>query len=125
MSKHFEFECFDYRHLSPEQQARVRQEAIRQGHLARERAIRGFGLAVAARSTRAAAWARKAAMTIVLAVRSWAQRRADLAALHALEPRLLRDIGIDATEIESIVTYGPSDLTRHQARSRYFPLTPA
>ena len=48
----------------------------------------------------------------VKAFRKWRSRRAAIAQLHALEDRLLHDIGIGRSEIESVVHFAGRDPTR-------------
>ena len=48
----------------------------------------------------------------VTAFRKRRSRRAAIAQLHALEDRLLHDIGIDRSEIESVVHFAGRDPTR-------------
>ena len=100
--------AFDYKSLPPEECDKLRQQAVRRAHLARGRALRhviGSGV----RALRAAAGA--AAETVVTTARTWwrayalwRERSRTVRELRALDDRTLRDIGVNRSEIEWVVS---------------------
>lgn len=111
----------DFRPLSPEQWERRKQRAIQRAHEARAQATgdlaRRLGRAVRNVAERGGDLARSfASRAAVMASRwasgyaAWRERRRALRELAALDDRMLRDIGISRSEIESAV-YG-RDVTR-------------
>ena len=107
----------DYRSLMPDQQQGPRQNLIRRGQAARSQALHDLDGAVL-RALQAAAGGGtaiiRAPAKAVLAVagkwwRAYVVRRARNAAvreLHALDDRMLRDIGVSRSEIEWVVVHG-------------------
>jgi len=90
-----DFTALDYRALPPEQKDAVRRQILRDARQARShlfaalmRALPGTLIGIAARS-----WQRLAA---------YHRRRKAAKALHALDDRLLRDMGIGRSEIWSV-----------------------
>lgn len=57
--------------------------------------------------------ATEALRKMLAAFRKWRQRRKAIADLHALSDRSLADIGIERSEIKSIVVSGSRDVSRH------------
>ena len=106
----------DYRSLTRERQS-PRQNLIRRGQAARAQALHDLGGAVL-RALQAAAGGgtaviRALAKAVLAAVGKWWRayvvRRARNAAvreLHALDDRMLRDIGLSRSEIEWVVVHG-------------------
>jgi uncharacterized protein YjiS (DUF1127 family) len=102
--------AFVFNELTYEQWERRKQQIIRRAEVARAQALRGLVGAVL-RGLRTAAWA--VAATAGKWWRAYALRRERNAAvreLHALDDRMLRDIGVSRSEIEWVV-YG-RDATR-------------
>jgi uncharacterized protein YjiS (DUF1127 family) len=106
----------DFRQLSPEQWERRKQRLIQRAREARAQAIgdlaRRLGRAVRNVAERGADLVRSfASRTAVMASRwasgyaAWRERRRALRELAALDDRMLRDIGVSRSEIESAV-YG-------------------
>jgi len=111
----------DFRQLSPEQWERHNQRLIQLAHEARTQPIgylaRRFGRAVRSVAERggdvARSFASRAAVTAsrwASGYAAWRERRRALRELAALDDRVLKDIGISRSEIESAV-YG-RDATR-------------
>ena len=106
----------DYRSLTPERQG-PRQNLIRRGQAARAQALHDLGDAgmgtLPAAAGGGAAIIRALAKAVVAAAGKWWRahtiRRIRIAAireLHALDDRMLRDIGVSRSEIEWVVVRG-------------------
>jgi uncharacterized protein YjiS (DUF1127 family) len=107
----------DYRSLTPDQRQGPKQDLIRRGQAARAQALHDLGVAVL-RALQAAAGGgtaiiRALAKAVLAAAGKWWRayivRRARNAAvreLHALDDRMLRDIGVSRSEIEWVVVHG-------------------
>ena len=107
----------DYRGLTPDQRQRVMQHVIRRAQAARAQAphdLGGAGLRTSqAAAGGGAAIIRALAKAVIAAAGKWWRaynlRRARIAAvreLHALDDRMLRDIGVSRSEIERVVVHG-------------------
>lgn len=111
----------DFRQLSPEQWERRKQRIIQRAHEARARAIgdlaRRFGRAVRSVAERgrdlAQSFASRAAAMAgpwASGYAAWREHRRAVRALAAFDDRMLKDIGVNRSEIETVV-YG-EDATR-------------
>jgi uncharacterized protein YjiS (DUF1127 family) len=116
---------FDFKSLTSDQWQRTRQQIIRRADAARAQALRDLGNAVL-RGLQTAAWAGAAAAgKWWRAYAAWRERIAAVRELRALDDRTLKDIGVNRSEIESVV--GGQDTTRlrdatiaaNRARPRY------
>jgi uncharacterized protein YjiS (DUF1127 family) len=112
---------FDFKDLSSEQWERTRRQIIASAEAARAQALRDlfaavlYGLRTAAGSAAALTRALGGAVSATAgewwrAYALWRERRAAVHELHKLDDRGLKDIGINRSEIESVV-YG-QDATR-------------
>jgi len=88
-------EIVGYR-LTPERWEFIRQDVMTRAREARAQTVRGVGRWVGAQMAAAARW-------VVEAYRSWRQRRAAIFELGSLDDRSLRDLGINRSEIQSVV----------------------
>jgi uncharacterized protein YjiS (DUF1127 family) len=116
---------FDFNSLTSDQWQRTRQQIIRRAQAARAQALRDLGNAVL-RGLQTAAWGGAAAAgKWWRAYAAWRDRMAAVRELRALDDRTLKDIGVNRSEIESVV--GGQDTTRlrdatmaaNRARPRY------
>jgi uncharacterized protein YjiS (DUF1127 family) len=113
--------AFDFKSLTSEQWERTRHQIIRRAEAARAQVLRDlftavlYGLRSAARGAAALTSAVTGAVIATAgkwwrAYALWRERRAAVRELHKLEDRVLKDIGVNRSEIESVV-YG-QDATR-------------
>jgi uncharacterized protein YjiS (DUF1127 family) len=100
-----DFQAVDYSRLTPAQWNLVKREAMRRGKACRDEALRSAAAWLGA-------WGRRMAVSLV----AWRRNRAAAKALGRLDDRALKDIGIDRTEIASVVALGKNDRTRRPAR---------
>jgi uncharacterized protein YjiS (DUF1127 family) len=105
-------EAIDHRQLSPRRWQKLKQDVRRRAHAARVQALRGLSGRIGLVVRRAAGFAWALAVACVAAVhrriRAYAIRRAHRHAiweLGRLDGRLLKDLGIHRSEVESVV-YG-------------------
>jgi uncharacterized protein YjiS (DUF1127 family) len=107
---------FDFKNLTSEQWERTRRQIISRAEAARAQALRDlftavlYGLRTAARGGAALTRAVAGAVTVTAgewwrAYALWRERRAAVRELHKLDDRVLKDIGVNRSEIESVV-YG-------------------
>jgi uncharacterized protein YjiS (DUF1127 family) len=105
---------FDYRELTPEQWAELKQRIMREAHAARAQSLRALyrpllgslrsaGTAWRYLSSTAGKW--------WAAYDAWLERKRAVRALCALDDRSLKDMGLYRSEIESVV-FGPSPPAR-------------
>jgi uncharacterized protein YjiS (DUF1127 family) len=111
--------ALDYNRLAPEEWDRLRRQAMQRAHVERARALRDVigGGVRALRAAAVSALLGAAAETAVTTARKWwrayapwRERKAAVRELRALDDRMLRDIGVNRSEIEWVV-YG-QDATR-------------
>jgi uncharacterized protein YjiS (DUF1127 family) len=103
---------FNFNSLTSDQWERTRQQIIRRAKAARAQALRDLFDAVLRALRRAARGGVAVAEVAVATAGKWwrafalrRERRAAMRELHALDDRTLRDIGVNRSEIESVV-YG-------------------
>jgi uncharacterized protein YjiS (DUF1127 family) len=122
----------DPRRLTQEQQSELRQHLLRRAQAARGQALRDIARGVARMLWTAPRASqdllRVLAERVVGAGRRWwnawmlrRQRRAAIRELHALDDRMLRDIGLGRSEIESIVGDVERLMVREFTPVRPFP----
>jgi uncharacterized protein YjiS (DUF1127 family) len=93
---------FEHRPLTPEQWDRLTRSVARRAHEERAQALRGAFAAIRALGSRAAAAARRHWRSYA----TWRERRQAIKELGGLDDRVLKDMGVHRSEIESVV-YGP------------------
>jgi uncharacterized protein YjiS (DUF1127 family) len=105
-------EAIDHRQLSPRRWQKLKQDVRRRAHAARVQALRGLSGRIGLVVRRAAGFAWALTVAGVATVRrriracaTWCARRHAIRELGRLDGRLLKDLGIDRSEIESVV-YG-------------------
>ena len=107
-------DIIDYNGLTPDEWQRARQQILSRAQAARARALREFGgvmlhpwqVVLAGAAALAAEFATVALATAGKwwrAYARWRERRAAVRELHALDDRMLRDLGISRSEIEWVV----------------------
>jgi uncharacterized protein YjiS (DUF1127 family) len=107
-------DIIDYNGLTPDEWQRARQQILSRAQAARARALRELGGALLRpwQVVFASAAAHAAELTAVAlatagkwwrAYARWRERRAAVRELHALDDRMLRDLGISRSEIEWVV----------------------
>ena len=107
-------DIIDYNGLTPDEWQRARQKILSRAQAARARALREFGgaklhpwqVVLAGAAALAAEFAAVALATAGKwwrAYARWRERRAAVRELHALDDRMLRDLGISRSEIEWVV----------------------
>ena len=101
---------FEHRPLTPEQWDRVKRSAVRRAREHRTQMLRGLIVAILTSVRRAANRAVAAAGRRRRSYAAWRERRRAIKELGALDDRVLKDIGLHRSEIESVLC-GP-DLTR-------------
>jgi uncharacterized protein YjiS (DUF1127 family) len=83
--------------LTPERWEFIRRDVLSRARQARAQTLRNLGRWVGAQATAAASHA-------IEAYRSWRRRQAAVFELGSLDDRSLRDLGINRSEIQSVVT---------------------
>ena len=83
--------------LTPERWEFIRRDALTRARQARARSLREIGRWIGAQAT-------AAAHRVFEAYRSWRRRQAAVFELGSLDDRSLRDLGINRSEIQSVVT---------------------
>src|SRR5262245_41876836 len=83
--------------LTPERWEFVRRDALTRARQARAQTLRDVGRWVVSQAT-------AAARRVIEAYRSWRQRQAAVFELGSLDDRSLRDLGINRSEIQSVVS---------------------
>jgi len=106
-SEQFYFLRFEHRPLTPEQWDLLKQHVGTSVQRDRARALRRMFGAIALPSRGIAAAVRHKAGQWWTAYAGWRRRRAAVSELSALDDRILKDIGVHRSEIESVV-HGPS-----------------
>jgi uncharacterized protein YjiS (DUF1127 family) len=96
---------FEHRPLTPEQWDRVKRSAVCGAREHRAQMLRSLFVAILTPVRRAANRAMAAAGRRRLAYATWRERRRAIKELGGLEDRVLKDMGLHRSEIESVV-YG-------------------
>ena len=99
MGDDFYFLRFEHRPLTPEQWDRLTRSAVRRAREERAQALRGAFAAIRALGSRAAAAARRRWRSYA----TWRERRQAIKELGLLDDRMLKDMGLHRSEIESVV----------------------
>lgn len=108
MGDDFYFLRFEHRPLTPEQWDRLRRSVARRAHAERAQALRGVFAEIRALGSRAAGAARRRWR----AYATWRARRQAIKELGVLDDRMLKDMGLHRSEIESAVGgFDPSRLS--------------
>jgi uncharacterized protein YjiS (DUF1127 family) len=97
---------FDYRKLTPEQWAELKQCIMREAHAARAQSLRALYRPVLGSSRSAGIAWRYLSSTAGkwwAAYDAWLERKRAVRALCALDDRSLKDMGLHRSEIESVV----------------------
>jgi uncharacterized protein YjiS (DUF1127 family) len=110
MGDDFYFLRFEHRPLTPEQWDRVKRSAVQGAREHRAQLLRSLFLAILTPVRRVANRAVAAAGRRRRAYAAWRERRRAIKELGGLEDRVLKDMGLHRSEIESVV-YG-SDVSR-------------
>src|SRR5262245_32312306 len=116
MGDDFYFLRFEHRPLTPEQWDLLTRNAVRRAHEERVRMLRGVFVAVGAALRRAVMAVAVAASGHWRAYTGWLARRAAIKELGGLDDRVLKDIGLHRSEIESAV-YGPDPTRLAEAKA--------
>jgi uncharacterized protein YjiS (DUF1127 family) len=99
MGDDFYFLRFEHRPLTPEQWDRLTRSVARRAREERAQALRGAFAAIRALGSRAAAAARRRWRSYT----TWRERRQAIKELGGLDDRMLKDMGLHRSEIESVV----------------------
>jgi uncharacterized protein YjiS (DUF1127 family) len=111
MGDDFYFLRFEHRPLTPEQWDLVRRTTARRAHEERARALRGVLVAILMTARAGVAATAAAARRRWRAYSSWRERRAAIKELGGLDDRMLKDMGLHRSEIETVVGFDPSRLS--------------
>ena len=105
MGDDFYFLRFEHRPLTPEQWDRLKRTALRGARENRTQLVRSLFVTILTPVRRAAVRAAAAAGRRRRAYAAWRERRRAVKELSGLEDRMLKDMGLHRSEIESVV-YG-------------------
>jgi uncharacterized protein YjiS (DUF1127 family) len=105
MGEDFYFLRFEHRPLTPEQWDRLKRSAVRRARESRAQLLRSLFVAILTPVRSAAERAVAAAGRRWRAYATWRERRRAVKELSGLEDRMLKDMGLHRSEIESVV-YG-------------------
>jgi uncharacterized protein YjiS (DUF1127 family) len=120
MGDDFYFLRFEHRPLTPEEWDHLKRSAVCSAREHRVQLLRSLFVAILAPVRSAAVRTVAAAGRHWRAYATWRARRRAIKELGALDDRVLKDIGVHRSEIESVV-YGP-DLSREREGAVSLPL---
>ena len=107
-----DFTCVDWRELTPEQWSELRRNAIQRAELLRHQSNVAMLRKAAALIRNGAARIADSMSNTFAWLKTAADRRAAIKRLQKLDDRVLKDIGMDRSEIETVVHAHGGDKTR-------------
>jgi uncharacterized protein YjiS (DUF1127 family) len=124
MGDDFYFLRFEHRPLTPEQWDRVKRSALCGAREHRGQMLRSLFVAILTSPRRVAKLVAAAAGRSWRAYAGWRERRLAIKELGALDDRVLKDIGLHRSEIESVVHGPDSSRVAERKGAVFVPLKP-